>query len=277
MEKAIKNLIEKTRKLIGVFAAAFGMFSAIPVPDFLYLYLYQDENIDINNNKYILCAFPVIGLVIGISCQVWILFCDWLSLSDILRGAGLCLLPVIITGGIHLDGYADTCDALASYASPERRREILKDPRRGAFAIIKLCAYFIALFALCTALYIENACILIWIFIFSRCLSGIALLFFILSKNNGMAYNFKTQADQKSRKIILLEAVLTGLILCVFYKLTGLIILITALWNLKRADDIARRDFGGWSGDLAGWFLQKAELYMLAALVFAQYIGDKII
>ncbi|MFR3921237.1 MAG: adenosylcobinamide-GDP ribazoletransferase [Dysosmobacter welbionis] len=48
--------------------------------------------------------------------------CCRLALPELLRGAGLCLLPVVVTGGIHLDGYADTSDALAS--APRRRREI---------------------------------------------------------------------------------------------------------------------------------------------------------
>ena len=142
----IKKARESALKIIGALAAAFGMFTAIPAPGFLYQ-LSRDKN----NNKYILCAFPAVGLLIGLSWRVWILLNHWTGFPDILRGAGLCLLPLTITGGIHLDGYADTCDALASYASPARRREILHDPRRGAFAIIKLCAYFIGYFALCTA------------------------------------------------------------------------------------------------------------------------------
>ena len=43
-----------------------------------------------------------------------------------------------------------------------------------------------------------------------------------------------------------------------------------ALWRYHR---VAIKQFGGITGDLAGWFLQKAELYMLAALVFCQWKG----
>ena len=43
-----------------------------------------------------------------------------------------------------------------------------------------------------------------------------------------------------------------------------------ALWCYHR---VAVKQFGGITGDLAGWFLQKAELYMLAALVFCQWKG----
>lgn len=56
----------------------------------------------------------------------------------------MTLIPVLITGGIHLDGFADTVDAMSSYAERERRLEILKDPHTGAFAIIGLCCYFLA-------------------------------------------------------------------------------------------------------------------------------------
>ena len=43
---------------------------------------------------------------------------------------------------------------------------------------------------------------------------------------------------------------------------------VIVLWGYVRT---ARRDFGGISGDLAGWFLQRAEFWMLAALVLWQY------
>ncbi|WP_243427452.1 adenosylcobinamide-GDP ribazoletransferase, partial [Gemmiger formicilis] len=38
--------------------------------------------------------------------------------------------------------YADTCDALASYADAAKKQEILKDPHCGAFALIRVCTYF---------------------------------------------------------------------------------------------------------------------------------------
>ena len=117
------------------YTAAFSMFSALPVPQ-----------VEWNETSmhWMLAAFPLVGLVTGGACWAWQLLCGALTLPDILRGAGLCLLPVLVTGGVHLDGYADTCDALASHASPQRRQEILKDPHLGAFAAIRLCCYFLA-------------------------------------------------------------------------------------------------------------------------------------
>ena len=123
-------------------AVAFSMFSALPVPQPVW---------NQRNMRYAMCAFPLVGLVLGALWWCWAALCCRLALPELLRGAGLCLLPVVVTGGIHLDGYADTSDALASHAPPERRREILSDSHCGAFAIIRLCTYFVGYFALCTA------------------------------------------------------------------------------------------------------------------------------
>ena len=46
--------------------------------------------------------------------------------------------------------------------------------------------------------------------------------------------------------------------------------LAAALAALGRCDAVSRRDCVGITGDLAGWFLQRCELWMLGALVAAQ-------
>ena len=96
---------------------AFAMFSAIPLP-----------RVDWNgrNMRYALCAFPLVGAVCGGLWWGWAWVCGWLGAPELLRGAGFCLIPALVTGGIHLDGCADTWDALASCAPPEKKQEILK-------------------------------------------------------------------------------------------------------------------------------------------------------
>ena len=51
----------------------------------------------------------------------------------------LTVIPVFVTGGIHVDGLLDTSDALSSWQERTRRLEILKDSHAGAFAIITAC------------------------------------------------------------------------------------------------------------------------------------------
>ena len=93
--------------------AAFSMFSAIPMPQMDW---------DKGGLRYMLWAFPLIGAVMGGLCTLWALAADALALPAVLRGAGLCLIPLAVTGGVHLDGFADTCDAM--YQTVEQTREL---------------------------------------------------------------------------------------------------------------------------------------------------------
>ncbi len=118
-------------------AVAFAMFSALPVPQFAW------------NEKT--CGIrSVPSRWGGFGGALWCL-CGALPLPMPPRQKrrGSALIPVWVTGGIHLDGYADTCDALSSYGDREKKLEILKDPHCGAFAVIRLCSYFAAYLALC--------------------------------------------------------------------------------------------------------------------------------
>ena len=237
-------------------AVAFSMFSAIPMPQFSW---------NERNMRYSLCAFPLVGAVIATCMFFWGKLCLLLSLPDILRGAGLCLVPVLITGGIHLDGYCDTCDALASHSDQERRQEILKDPHLGAFAAIRLCVYFAADFALWTSLPELRPEVLVGLFCLSRSLSGLALTLFPLRPGSGLARSFAEAADRKRVRNVLL-VLSAALALLLLLQHAGETVFAAALVFL-RYRRLCVKDFGGLSGDLAGWFLQTAELWMLAASV----------
>ena len=253
-----------TGQTVGV---AVGMFSALPVPRLVW---------NEKNMRWALCAFPLVGVFCGLAFGLW----GWLAaaadLPVLLRAAGFCLLPVWITGGIHLDGYADTCDALASCGDREKRLAILKDPRCGAFAVIRLCSWFVLDFALCGALplTVEAVTCMELGFVLSRAISGWAVAALPLAKNSGLAYTFSAAADRRKVKLIL-----TGIILAVSMVLVGYggasgwAMLAAALAALWRYALVSRREFGGITGDLAGWFLQRCELWMLAALVAVQLAG----
>ena len=253
------------KQLLGTIFAAFSMFSALPVPQVPW---------DDRYMRWMLAAFPLVGLVTGGVCWGWTALCGALTLPELLQGAGLCLLPVLVTGGIHLDGFADTWDALSSHADPQRRQEILKDPRMGAFAAIHLCGYFIASFALWTALPRYDGPAFLLAFCLSRALSGLAIAALPLARNTGLAHTFATAADRKRLRLLLgaLSALLAAL-LCL-RGLAGIAMAAAALGVFLYYRRMARVSFGGLSGDLAGWFLQTAELWMLGAACAAQYLEN---
>lgn len=247
-------------------AAAFGMYSALPVPRVSW---------NEKNMRYALCAFPLVGALAALGWWGVSALGAALALPPVLRGALLCALPALLTGGIHLDGYADTCDALASHASPERKREILRDPHCGAFAIIRLCVYFIVYFALCCAWEpTENA---LWCmglgFVLSRSLSGLALAALPVAEGSSLARTFADAARKKrARAVLSAEACLclAGMYLRGGWRVFAAAVCVFAAVSLRCART-ARTQFGGVSGDLAGWFLVKAEFWTLAALCAVQY------
>ena len=168
-------------------AVAFAMFSAVPVPLFGWIEL---------NMRFALCVFPLVGLLCGV---LWCV-CGVLPLPAPARAAGFCLVPVWVTGGIHLDGYADTCDALSSYGDREKKLEILKDSHCGAFAVIRLCCYFAAYFGLCGSVRFTHRAGLCWTLalVLERALSGFAVAAFPLAKDTGLAHTFATAADKQT-------------------------------------------------------------------------------
>lgn len=82
-------------------------------------------------------AFPLVGMVLG-GCLV----AAYWALAPRLPLAGvavlLLVLWVVLTGGLHLDGWADCWDALGAAVSRERRLMILKDSRLGTFGALGL-------------------------------------------------------------------------------------------------------------------------------------------
>jgi len=95
----------------------------------------------------------------------------------------LSLIPFIVTGGFHVDGFMDVSDALSSFKTREEKLAILKDPHIGAFAVIRL--------AVCGLIYIASLIIVIASgsaaalvngiaagFVLSRCLSALSVLTF---------------------------------------------------------------------------------------------------
>ena len=202
--------------ILQTIAVAFAMFSAIPMPQFEWSQ---------KNMRYALCAFPLIGAVCGgLWCLVGVL-----PVPELVRAAGFCLVPVLVTGGIHLDGFADTCDALSSYGDAEKKLEILKDPHCGAFALT-----------------------------LERAFSGLAVASFPMAKNTGLAHTFSEAADRITvRRVLIIYTVVLGAAMLV---LGGWAAVLAALLVFWRYYAVSKKQFGGITGDLAGWFLQRAEL-----------------
>ena len=242
-------------------AVAFGMYSRIPAP----AVAWGEDSM-----RYALCAFPLVGIAQGLLCVAWGAVCLFAGLPSLLCAAGLLALPLLVNGGIHLDGLADTSDALASHAPRERMLEIMKDSHLGAFGAIALCVHVILTFSVFASWRFDAMSLwcLPFIFAISRAISGWAVAFWPQARKQGMARSFSDGASRKAvgaSSAVFCLAGAAGLV--VAGGIGGVAAIVAAAAMTVYYRHVALSRFGGVTGDLAGWFLQWTELACLAALL----------
>ncbi|MBE5782305.1 MAG: adenosylcobinamide-GDP ribazoletransferase [Clostridiales bacterium] len=252
-------------RMIRSLIIAFSTYSRIPMP--------QVEWTD-ENRKYAMCFFPLIGGVIGLLLWGWLWLSDELHLGGFLRGALGALLPLLVTGGIHMDGFMDTSDAMASWQSKERRLEILKDSHVGAFAVMGCAGYLLAHAAILSEASLRSAPLLLCAFMLSRALSAWALATFQSARPSGMLDSFAKAAHQR----LVTLSCLGYLFLCLLISFIAggalaFALLAAAAICLFCYRRMAYKYFGGVTGDLAGWFVQITELLLSAVIVLGGKIG----
>ena len=251
--------------IINSFFIALSMYSRIPVPRVDW----EKENM-----RYAMCFFPMIGVVIGAVMYLagWLL--DKTSVGGLFRGVVFTLIPIIITGGIHMDGFMDTMDALGSWGDREKKLEILKDSHIGAFAVIMLTLYgliFLGGFSEiteCRTLVVAGAGSFL-----SRVLSGVAVVSFPSAKQEGTLYLF---ADKAHKRVVKTALYAQG-ILCIGFMMwtsfvTGGIAVAAALLTFAYYYYRSKKEFGGITGDTAGYFVTFCEGCVVVAAAIAEHM-----
>lgn len=250
---------------------AFAMYSRVPVP----AVEWTKERM-----RYVFCFFPLVGVLCGTGMWCWLLLAKWAGFSAESAGLIGTAIPILITGGIHMDGFLDTIDALSSYGNREKKLEILKDPHTGAFAIIG-CGVYLLCYAGLMVQWAEMAmgkgdsylpsaqmCLAFGtIFVLERAFSGLSVASFPCAKGTGLAAAFADSAQKKTVQICLsvwIFACLAALIRTAgFLGLAAGISQAAAFYWYYR---MSKTKFGGITGDLAGWFLQVSEAVGLLVL-----------
>jgi adenosylcobinamide-GDP ribazoletransferase len=180
------------------------------------------------------------------------------------------VLPVLVTGGIHVDGFMDTADALHSYAEREKKLEILKDPHIGAFSVIAVISFFLLCVAGLTQVSRrEQVELLALSFVLSRTLSGLSLVWFPGAKKDGLLYSFASTAHRRIVRVVLgLLLVLCVLVAVGIQPVTGSVMILAAVGVWIYYYFMSIKQFGGITGDLAGYFLCLCELVCVLVVGF---------
>lgn len=238
---------------------AFSTYSAIPTPE---------TEWDGTSMKYALAFFPLVGAVTGAAEYAAYLLLVHLHSGTILRAAVLTALPLLITGGIHMDGFLDTCDALHSWQDREEKLRILKDPHAGAFAVISCGIWLILYLGGASEAGLPEMRVFCASFGLTRALSAAAALTFPKARSDGMLKAEADASDRKALYAVLPQIALFAVLMLLADPARGGAALGAAAAAFLFYRRTAIRTFGGTTGDLAGWFVQLAELSALLAAVF---------
>jgi adenosylcobinamide-GDP ribazoletransferase len=240
---------------------AFSLYSKIP----LLQCAWEEDDM-----KYVYCFFPWVGALIGGCLFLWLYLCGRLQIGSLCRTMTGAAIPLLITGGFHVDGFMDTMDAVHSYQPRERKLEILKDSHIGAFAVIMLVLYGLAFLSALSE--VENRAlqkIVCGGFFLSRCLCGISAVSFPTAKREGTLFLFADRARKNVVKIALyIQSVVCIGLMLYWHFFAGLLVAGCAVGSLVYYYYRSRREFGGVTGDTAGCFVVLCEGCMVVAAAF---------
>lgn len=213
--------------------------------------------------RYFPLMLPATGLIFSL---LWLMSLHVLSLipamSPALRGFMMTLLTLALTGGLHLDGLMDTCDAVFSHRDRDTRLRILADTHAGSFAVMGCVAVLMAktlLFAELLTLSADPVTLSV-IPVFSRLGMGLLITNLPFAKPGGLAVmlgSSRKRRDNLAFMMMFIALIFAG----------GLAVTMAFTLWLAVHVVICLQLFGGITGDLLGAFVEASELIMLLGTV----------
>lgn len=258
---------------------SLSLYSRVPVPVFTW---------DEKDVSHAIAFLPLTGILIGALSFVVIRISGTAQIPVPVAVILLSLVPLLVTGGFHLDGFMDVTDARRSYLGRERKLQIMKDPHIGAFAVIGLLTYCMiwgaglyqivyraetaGSVAAGTSAAASGAAagsvlaLYPLIFFVSRALCGLTSVCFEKAKKDGM---LRMEAGSNSRSDLILltiEAVAGAALMIFLSPAGGALTILGALLFTVYYRWMCNKEFGGVTGDTAGYYVTVSEEVMVVVL-----------
>lgn len=226
------------------FKAALGLLTIAPV-----------DLIDVNISARALVWYPIIGLALGVilAASNFVLHTVFTTL---VAASLVVALWAVLTGGLHLDGLTDACDALFAATTREKRLEILRDVHIGAFGAAGLVLVLLVKFAAVASLNSSAALFLApilarWSMVYAAA--------YPLARREGMAFLFSTGLGR--REIFL--ATLIAALAAMFFGWLGFVSFAAAVLTTTIIARLALSRLGGLTGDIYGLVCESVEVSVL--------------
>ncbi|MBP2242413.1 adenosylcobinamide-GDP ribazoletransferase [Cytobacillus eiseniae] len=251
----------------------FQFFTSIPIPVALPM--------DKSHLEKAIKTFPLLGIVQGgIYAFLFYAFLHWTPFSALTAALVLWLSSIILTGGIHLDGWMDASDAFFSYQDREKRLEIMKDPRTGAFGVLSvivlLAMKFFLIYEITQMIHPSTYLYIALIPFFSKMVMGVLLLKVKAAKKEGLGTLFKNASNERTLIVYPVYIILLFAAAGIWWNqvLLGIIIfMIVSVFALLIVQRKIISWFGGLTGDVLGASVEGMELLLWMTLWFLHYFA----
>ena len=182
-----------------------------------------------------------------------------------LHAALLLTAWVLLSGGLHLDGLADSADAwLGGFGDRERTLTIMKDPRSGPIAVVTLTLVLLLKFCALLALIEQHNGALLLI---APLIGRSALLAVFLTtpyvRAGGLGQALADHLPRKAGWWMLGGSALACVVLAGYAGLWAMLLAAVGFVGLRR---VMMRRLGGTTGDTAGALLELLEVLVLVGL-----------
>lgn len=215
--------------------------------------------------------FPVVGIIIGLILTGL----NWLFglfLPSAVVNILLIVSMVVISGGLHLDGFIDTCDGIGKHKTPEERWRVMQDSRVGSFGVVGgvllLLVKYISLNSLPESLLMIT---LVFIPVLSRWAMVYAVSVYSYAKPSGLGNVFKQGASWQKLTIATFVALVVAVVLFPtlfpLIQLRGLAVMF-GVWVITVVmAAYLKRKFSGLTGDTYGAINEVAEVVVLIMIL----------
>ncbi|HED34836.1 MAG TPA: adenosylcobinamide-GDP ribazoletransferase [Gammaproteobacteria bacterium] len=210
--------------------------------------------------------YPLVGALTG--GMLFFLAAVLPGNSNQLIAAILLMVWVLITGGLHLDGLADSADAwLGSHGDRQCALDIMKDPQAGPAAVIALVLVLLLKFGAIVSLLEHNA---VWLLIVpplsARCAPLVLFMSTDYVRDQGLGRDMADYFPYSAAQRVLLLVAITLLFLTGIFN--GLLLIAAALLVIWLLRALMIKHIGGMTGDTLGASIEIIEVVVLSMLVF---------
>jgi len=216
----------------------------------------------------------VVGLIIGLLLAGlnWLL--GWFLPMAVVNVLLIVFLAVI-SGALHLDGLADTCDGIASGKTPEERWQVMRDSRVGSFGIVGVCCLllvkYVSLNNVPQSLVMTS---LVLMPVISRWAMVYAIFVYPYAKPSGLGKVFKQGVNWLKFVMATLIALAVAAALARLAGLAIILAIIPGIWVIVVImATYLKRKFSGLTGDTYGAINEVAEVGVLLLVCLLAQVG----